>query len=345
MKDFEVSQSKIKLWRRCKKAYDYKINQKLIPRVTRRPLAFGTIVHGMLEAHFNGDDPWSVLKAYEKSQGKLFKAEEEEFGNILDDIQVLMECYFRFYKDDDKRLTAWKNPNTDKRSEHNIKVVMVDLGKRGRIIYDCTIDTVLVDRKLNAWLTDHKTGVREVPSVSRFTDIQSMLYVWAFEKDTGLGVNGVLWNYIKSKAPSVPRILKSGEFSRAASQSTTWFVYRRALKNAGLDPKNYKDMKELLEGREVDFFNRVFLPVKKEVQQQILEEAIDTAQEMKEFSETGPFPRTMDKHCLWCDYQGICNAELQGLDARSVRINDYRKDNGKARSQGAIRRFIHKEED
>lgn len=342
--EFEVSQSKIKLWRRCKKAYEYKVHQKLVPRVVRRPLAFGTIVHGMLEAHFDGTDPWEVLKEYRRKQGKLFKSEEEEFGNILEDIEEVMRNYFWFYRDEDKYLKPWTNPDTGKRSEHNFKVRLIDTPKI-LVIYDFTIDVCLVDRNTRLWLTDHKSGVREVPASIRFTDLQSMMYSWGFKKATGIMPYGVLWNHIKSKAPRPPQLLKSGEFSRAMSQATTWYTYRRTLKQFGKSPKQYLDMKKTLEGRELDFFNRVYLPIKKPVMEQLVEEAKQTALEMSAWPKDSIFPRTMDKHCQWCDYQSICQAELQGLDAKSVRINEYRIEDGKARKKGTTRTLVYREED
>ena len=36
--------------------------------------------------------------------------------------------------------------------------------------------------------------------------------------------------------------------------------------------------------------------------------------------------KNIDRHCLWCDYQDLCRAELQGLDTDYVRQRIYTKE-------------------
>ncbi len=50
--EFEVSHSKIKLGRRCLKAYKYRYIDKIQKRVKARPLIIGTLVHSCLESYF-----------------------------------------------------------------------------------------------------------------------------------------------------------------------------------------------------------------------------------------------------------------------------------------------------
>ena len=47
----KVSQSKIKTWRQCKRAYWFKYVENLRKKTKSRPLEFGTIVHEMLTGH------------------------------------------------------------------------------------------------------------------------------------------------------------------------------------------------------------------------------------------------------------------------------------------------------
>ena len=68
----KVSQSKVKMWRQCKFAYHCKHVEKLRKKTKSRPLTFGTLVHEMLEAHANGDDPFDQLNKASVINAKLF---------------------------------------------------------------------------------------------------------------------------------------------------------------------------------------------------------------------------------------------------------------------------------
>lgn len=60
----EVHQSSLKTWRRCHREYYYKYILKVEKRRKANALVRGTIVHAMIEAKANEQDPWEVFDKY-----------------------------------------------------------------------------------------------------------------------------------------------------------------------------------------------------------------------------------------------------------------------------------------
>ena len=97
---FEVHQSTIKTWRRCKRAYYYRYILRLVKRVTGSPLRRGTLAHQMIEDHANGKSPWKALRKFRREYNRMFQEEKEEYGNLPLVTARLMAGYFRWYKED-----------------------------------------------------------------------------------------------------------------------------------------------------------------------------------------------------------------------------------------------------
>ena len=93
---FKVSQSKVKTYRRCHRAYHNKYVLNLKRKRVKRPLMFGRMVHEMLDADANGDDPFEILDRINLDNMKLFASEREMYGDIVDDVAIIMEDYFDY---------------------------------------------------------------------------------------------------------------------------------------------------------------------------------------------------------------------------------------------------------
>jgi hypothetical protein len=309
---FRVSQSKVKAWRECRQKYHYKHVEKLERRRRPLPLTWGTIAHSMIERFVAGRDPWPALKEAEKKYAKMFREEREEYGDIVGDLRRLFTGYFEWYKRD-PIITV---PIKKRMAEHPFELVIAP-----GITLTGKIDQLGRTRDKRQWLVEHKNH-RVLPQGDiNYSDIQSMSYCWVMPKVFGITPDGVAWNYIRRKGPTVPELLKSGELSHS-SIDTFWPVYLDAIKKHKLDPKDYKDMKEKLEGKEASFFVRAYLPVNKTILNTVVSELITTATEM---SKGAPVVRTLGRHCQWCSYYNLCQAELKGLDASYIRKTEYQE--------------------
>lgn len=310
---FKVSHSKIKTYRTCKKMADYKYVQKLRRKFKAEPLLRGTIIHDMLEEHISGRDPWPILKNAEKKYKKLFLEEREHYGDLIGDLKKIMTGYFDFYHQDPIKYLKFKGKYT----EHYFEVPLT----RHITLVGYLDSFGQTKDKLN-WLVEHKSHKRLPEGDLAYSDIQSSLYTWVAPQ-IGLPVpDGVAWNYIKAEAPGEPDLLKNGTLSTKKNMNTTWAIYRATIEKYGLKVKDYIQMREQLEGKEDNFFKRKYLPTNKHITGNIIKDVITTASEMQR--KLGKVTtRTIGKHCDWCDFYDVCQAELRGLDSTFIRKANY----------------------
>jgi len=292
----KYSHSQIKLWRRCQKAWEYKYIHKLTPKSKSDALNYGTFVHKILDEVNKGveldvcyDKLWSV---YSK---KYFIAEiqdvfEKAFSNIED--------YYYYWEDEPLEVL-----DTEIHVEKEIAP--------GIIIHGYA-DGLVKDSSNRHWLLENKTGKKDASSEARYWDLQAMIYHPLVSEKYDLPLSGTIWNWITSGEISYPRILKNGTISRAVSQRTTWRRYEELINEHGFDVEDYKDMREIFEARTSDFFSRRYLPYEEDIADQLNLEVIETIKDInvKKDNPDSKYPRSMDRHCSWCNYQSLCKANL-----------------------------------
>lgn len=309
---YKISQSKMKTWRRCHKAYDYKYNQHLESRRKKRPLVFGSIGHEMIEANANGDDPKDIIKKYETQAKKLFSAERPEYLEVVSDAKTVMNHYFEYYKKDKMKFVAIGG----KLAEHKFEVKFAN-----GILLKGTIDAVMRDPENRIWLVEHKSHKVIPNDDQRFRDLQTIIYTSVLESLGIKKVDGVMWDYIRSKPPTVPELLKNGKLS-VARIDTLQNVYLKAIVDNKLNPKDYKKKLKELEGNEVNFFKRVFMPINPTLYNTLIKETVETANEMSQNAATDK-TRNITKDCSWCSFESLCRAELLGIDADLIRKKEF----------------------
>lgn len=321
-----TSQSEIKLARRCLKAHEYKYIWNIQRKQPSRPAFVGTILHEMLDAlaKLRYDPkakitPWDVHAAYEKNYAKLFKAEKEEFGDVPHITSEIFEGYMRRWKGDGLKPVA---------SEVEVVTHLV-----GKIHFKAKLDIIVVDRGGRRFLCDHKFHKNLPGPDERFSDIQTILYWWAWNREHKRAdqLDGILWDYGRMKAPTVPELLKSGKaLSQRMNIDTDQFTYLREIKRHGFKEKPYAKILKALEGKERTFFERVPLAApNKHMVERIVADAVETTHMVHEMAKRKMAPRSMSGfNCNNCEFRRLCEAEVRGLDAKFVQKKDYepRKD-------------------
>lgn len=306
--------SMVKSYRRCPKQYDYKYRQGIQRKKPAAPLIRGTIIHEMLNARATkGQKASIVLDGYEEKYGLLFREERDLYGeDFIGDIKRVYDGYLREYGSDDN--IKWLG------SEEEVET---DIGNG--IIYKGHLDKRLLtkdDGRL--WIMDHKTH-KNIPSEEqRFNDYQILMYLWSHNREAKKAdrVDGIVWDYIRTKPPRVPEVLKKGGLSQAQNIDTDYFTYLKELNKLKLDPKPYEEFLANLKKRAYHkFYQRVFLPSPpKEMIEQVVTDFTQTSQIMHGLE---VFPRNMTRDCSWCEYYRLCNAELRGLDHEFVRKSEF----------------------
>jgi hypothetical protein len=273
----------------------------------------GTILHAMLDAKAKGKNPASVLRQYAKEYGKLFREERDEYGDLIGDCKKLFDNYQRHYADDGYKILE---------SEYEVQVPLLK-----EVTFQGHIDKVVLDPQKRRWIKDHKSHKNIPGEEARFSDLQTVFYTWAWNKlNPRRPVDGIIWDYIRTKLPVEPEVLKSGQLSQRANIDTTYDVALAAVqahcKRTGEDQQHYTEWLEGLKGREEKFLRRVYLPSPPRVMvDQIVSEMVTTSQEiLRSHDDT---TRNMTKDCSWCSFYNLCHAELRGQDSDFIRKTEY----------------------
>jgi RecB family exonuclease len=310
-----ISFSEMKSFRRCPQQHHYKYNEKLRRKRKAKPLLTGEILHAMLEAKFSLDaekTPLEVLKDYGKKYKALFREEQEMYGeDFIPDLKRIFEGYERQYKDEELKTEA---------IEEKIETDLTD-----DIQFIGYIDSRAVDKHGRRWLIERKTHKTIPDEDRRFSDLQTVLYLWGYNRmNPKMRIDGVMWDYLRSKAPSIPEQLKKGGLSIAKNVDTDYETYLSEIRRLGLNPADYAERLETLRQQENPFFRRVFLPSPPKVLvESVVEDMRRTAILIKRLGDT-PLYRNMTHECSsMCEFYSLCQAELRGLDSNFVRKTEY----------------------
>lgn len=309
---FRTGFSKVKCWRSCNKRYEYAYVRNL--QAKRKPAAMfrGTILHEMLAARDvkNEGAAIAVYWQYEIDYGKLFEAEREFYGeDFLSDIWRIYRGYVRTYRDTDWKVLATEG--------------LVRTQLTPRIEFEGHYD-LRVLQNTRRWLVDRKSHKVIPTAEERFNNFQLLLYAEAWNRECNRAdqVGGIIWDYIRTKAPTIPEPLKNRQLTRRKDLDTDVHTYRKAIRDNDLDEDAYVPYLRELEKRPPDrFYTRVPLPISsKEMTQLVVQEFTHSAEAIRTAKQ---FPRNMTYTCNRCEFFKLCNAELAGINAKFVERSDY----------------------
>jgi hypothetical protein len=307
-----VTQSMIKSARKCWRQYHNRYVLQIGKKLPALPLFRGTIIHEMLDARALGKvDPLDVLAKYATEYKKLLREQKDVYGDVIDDCRRIFKAYCIEYQDEDLTYEESEIPAfTDLTSE---------------IRYAGTIDKIAVDSHKRRWIVDHKSHKNFPDEGQRMADIQLVLYVWAWNRwCPEKQVSGIIWDYIRTKPPTIPHLLKNGELSKAKID-TDYSTYIRAIKENSLDPADYKDVLDGLKKQSSPFFERVALPnPSKALIDSVVADAHDTATIIQRLGKVLK-TRHLSRDCGWCEFNALCQAEIRGLDVDFIRKSQYEK--------------------
>lgn len=312
-----LSNSSTRALLRCEQKYVYKYVDGLAARIVALPLKLGTWVHALLEAKYedgfhSGTKRWQA-KNQELAKGfkKLMPAEREYYGDLPTQADIIMKGYEHTWKGEEE---DWSIVDTELKVEHELGKGWVFVGK---------IDVVAEDHD-GLWIWDHKTHKGAKPTDDyRIIDPQSALYVRFYELITGRKPTGFIFNYLRTKLPSVPRLLKNGTLSKAKID-TNYITMLNAIRGYGLDPKEYRPQLSMARARDRDFYDRIFINRPTALIRNLLLDIKEKAPRIRELHEGARPARTLTKDCKWdCEFHLLCLTELTGGDGTYIRKHDF----------------------
>lgn len=309
-----INQSRVKAWRQCHRQHWFKYVEKIVPRRVKRPFMFGGVVHKMLEADANGDDPWDKLNEIVEGNRKMFRAEIEVYGDIVGDLIYIMSDYFKYWRDDPIRFIRF-----NKRSaEHTFRIDLMP-----GIVWKGTIDGFARAKDLK-WLVEHKTMKSEWTEDDRWRNIQSVTYRTAANMMGWPSTEGIMWNYILSKPPTRTLVNSDGTINKRKAV-TLPSVPLDMFKKGEIGSAVYKQLDDAAQQGLSRYFQRVFTPATAAVEKAIFSDFKETAIEI---AEQGNKKKTMNigRHCSFCAYEGLCRTELQDGDLEYIKNHDFMPD-------------------
>jgi hypothetical protein len=312
VKLIEVSYSELQCFLRCSMKHHYKYIKNLERKTKDLPLERGSVLHLCLKSLYSTGEWKPAHKEYKKQFAKLFDEEKELYGDLPAEVFRLMRGYYNCYKGD----LNWK--------VLGVEVPFKCRLPNSRVVVTGIIDLVVED-KMGIWIVEHKTH-KEIPSHDyRMMEIQPTLYFYPVDLHFGSNLaRGIIYNYIRTKSPTVPQLLKNGSLSRKKID-TDLATFKATIKKHNLNPDDYTDVLERLSYK--SFFKRVRLPRPDILINNVIREAIITGHLIEYYKERRVLPaRTILKSCQFdCEYQPICWAELHGHDVEYIMSSQYQQ--------------------
>jgi hypothetical protein len=270
----------------------------------------------MIEADAEGDDPFQALEDVQKEQGKLFRAEREMYGEIVNDIRQIMTEYFSYYPEKDLRFER----RDGKSGEHEFNIELYEY-QLPHVVWNGKIDATAKTPNKLRWIVERKTFSRKPTDDDRWRNLQSSTYLRATEMLGWGEYDGMCWDYIRSKPPVVPGLLQNGNLSEKAIDSLPVTILE-AIEGINQKPKTYESFLERSKQQLPTWFFRIHTPVNREVVDRVFDDFISTIRLMAD-QHGRVRDKNIDRHCLWCDFESICRAELQGNDVDFVKQKEF----------------------
>lgn len=323
--------SMLKSFQRCPNQARYKYAERLKPKLIvagDKPIKRGVWFHSLLEEYYAGRD-WKLKhRQLSANFANLFDEEKDALGDLPNEMARLMRSYLWHYgANKDDPFHGWKPLQT----EMTLEAEWPD----GEGIYRGRID-LLVEDEHGLWIVDHKTH-KTLPNITfRLLDAASALYIWAaWEND--IPVRGFIWNYIRPKEPTKPELVYRDtprERLTAKKIETDYPTYRLALKEYGLDPKDYAVQLNHLKNQRwapdrvqtSPFFLRSTLEKDPDMISRVVAAAMKTRDHMQnyDYADIEAIERNTQRDCeFFCKYNRLCQTELMFGNADNIRSHQF----------------------
>ena len=202
------------------------------------------------------------------------------------------------------------------------------------------IPDLIVEIAGEVWIVDHKTtaNIPDEWDPYNMTDFQHLLYVEGLRQN-GYDVKGFIFNYLRTKPPTQPALVKDGsKISNLRALDTDFDTLRNFAETTGfLDDEDVKDKLYILKNAPDRYFQRHFLMAPDAAVEQAVKDVYTVLQEMSD-KEHGRGSRNYPRHvmagyagsaaCKSCEYQPLCHQELMGevvhLDLLGYQIREER---------------------
>jgi hypothetical protein len=331
-----VSLSAIQSFRQCEQQYAYRYVERLRRRDKAKPLEFGSMLHTYLEIYYGhileGEKPRDAHEFSKVSTSSFYTPEikrmakglfmlrhDEQAQELLDLLPAAGRIADRYF------LTRGESDAEEYEILYVEEPIEVNLGydiqTRGKVDM---VTRHKASGRIHLW--EHKSTSNEPSAEYRLRDLQTTLYASNIKTLNLLDeeIDAIMWNYIRTQEPTIPRQLKNGELTRDKRLDSTWEVYAAQLNKYKLDPREYEEQRQRLQGREESIYFRrhehVLLASAKTLLRDYLRTARDIKAKRRLWAAKKRVPvRNLSLGCDWCEFKDLCNAALFAGSDRDAR--------------------------
>lgn len=299
-----VSYSSDKTLSRCEMMYHYRYERRIKPRVKKVGLYRGDWLH-QLNEYYRRTGKWkSEFKRIKvKLWDKLFDEEKEDYGeDFPQSVFDIFSHYVETYAEQDKGLELIELEQ------------LCSLMTPSGILIKWKMDALYRDRESSEILLFENKNKKAIPeSEERLLQPQPHTYAYLYEKATGVHINRIVWDYVRTKPVPRPQVLKNGGLSIRKIE-TDQRGYLRSLAEAGIHPSDSEEwqaIKKHLDSLPPTLsLERVKNQVNIKIGKRFAEEWVLRGLRAKEIKR--PL-LTYTKDCKWdCDYYNLCQSDMRG---------------------------------
>ena len=323
----------------CPRRWGWRYLDGLTTGDAAAPLRQGDLVHQCLAEYYRRNcdmtldhvvgaviEPWiekQTAWALENTSSDAAEQRISENEDIAAQTLAMVEDYLKTYDRDAERYEILAvEAQIARRLEGVVDMPTMPNGKRRKRqwVYGGAVDLVVRDRSTgHALIMEHKTTAEtDLESYCGKLDWDPQIrgYSWGLAQpiaglatiDEPLDIRGVLYNVLRKKRPSIPKLKKDGTTSKAKCD-TTYDVFLSTLLERGEDPDDFRDILESLRHRE--FFRRELYPMPDIEKERFGHELMYSATALKEASRPNAYLHRQFSVCTGhrgtkCEYRHIC---------------------------------------
>lgn len=339
---FEIHTTDRSTFKHCRQKWEFSspLMMNLEPIMGYEPFWFGSAIHDGIAVWYATKDEDAVYDVFTDHIDEWFKSlwtvdddgndvppsqedydRRDELGNMG---LAMLEQYIGFSRKEDDFEVVWVE------RAHQILELMRLSGYK--IDYSFRCDGLVRDKHGRYWILEHKTTSQFVSNTDYLLmDDQVGTYIWAIQLVLGIKIEGVIYNWIKKKAPRPLKMNKPTKtepivFSVDKAQDTTYEIAKKQLfeywPGGQALPDKYRDFLDFLYHKPNNFVQREHVR-RNQKELSILGKTLPF--EIKDMVSNPAIYRTPTKLCNTCAFFDPCLLKWEGGDWQELLETNYKK--------------------
>lgn len=326
-----VRVTEVSKFKDCRRAWYLSEIRGLVPKMPQDYLWFGDKMHIGQQTLAETGDIDKAIEAYMKACNDSIPELEEGYGGFWSEMapmfqemvtmgKAMLQNYVLFTRSTGMKLTPLK---VEERLFVPIRSASGRSALKGLPQLTARMDRIVTwEGKDGEYLLDTKnTKTDWTEGRGLELDDQTTGYAYVFWRVRGYLPKGMIYDTLLKRVPGPPKVLKSGKLSQDKDQSTTYELYTQAIKEMGLDPREYSEMLAALKEQAwTKYFKREITTRNMDQVRAYERDMYYIFQDMREVARDvrKAYPNPSPMRCPRCPFRDVCLAMNDGSDAEDL---------------------------